>query len=69
MRKATKMLGYGMFSEAGEAAVDAIVRRAKILNVSWAGVERDLYALSEREDFAEAADTAVREAVYIALGY
>ena len=60
---------YGMFTDFGNDAVDAIVRRAKILNVSWTSVENDLFTLSEREEFAEATDTAVREAVYSALGY
>lgn len=58
---------YGMFSDFGNDAVEAIVRRAKILNVSWAVVEKDLYELSKREEFAEATDTAVREAVYCEL--
>lgn len=62
-------MDYGMFSDFGNDAVDAIVRRAKILNVSWAAVEKDLYELSKNDDFAEATDTAVREAVYITLGY
>lgn len=60
---------YGMYTEFGNDAVDAIVRRARILNTSWTAVERDLMALSEREDFAEAMDTAVREAVYLALDF
>lgn len=60
---------YAMFTDFGNDAVDAIVRRAKILNVSWASVEKDLFELSKREEFAEATDTAVRESVYIALGF
>jgi hypothetical protein len=63
------MTDYGMFTDFGNDAVDAIVRRAKILNASWTAVENDLFTLSEREEFAEATDTVVREAVYIALGY
>lgn len=62
-------MDYGMFTDFGNDAVDAIVRRAKILNCSWAAVERDLFTLSEREDFAEATDTVVRENVYVALGF
>lgn len=62
-------MDYAMFTDAGNDAVDAIVRRAKILNCSWAVVERDLYQLAEMADFAEATDTAVREAVYCALGF
>lgn len=63
------MTDYGMFSDFGNDAVDAIVRRAKILNVSWTAVENDLYTLAEREEFAEATDTVVRENVYVALGF
>lgn len=63
------MTDYGMFTDFGNDAVDAIVRRARILKMSWAAVERDLLELSSQEEFAEAADTAVREAAYIELGY
>lgn len=60
---------YGMFTDFGNDAVHAIVRRAIVLNMSWAHVERDLMELSKQEEFAEAMDTAVREAVYAELGY
>lgn len=60
---------YGMFSEAGNKAVSGIVYYAKSFNCTWAAVEKALYYLAEDKDFAEATDTAVREAVYIELGY
>ena len=65
------MADYGMFSEFGNDAVHAIVRQAKILNLTWEQVYDELYSLAERfpKDFGEATDTAVREAVYIALGF
>lgn len=65
------MADYGMFSEFGNDAVHAIVRQAKTLNLTWEQVYDELYSLAERfpKDFGEATDTAVREAVYIALGF
>jgi uncharacterized protein (DUF433 family) len=52
-------------------AVDAIVRSARILKLSWPQVLLELSDLAEQfpEDFGEAMDTAVREAVYIKLGF
>lgn len=65
------MADYAMFSDFGNDAVDAIVRQARILNMTWDQVYDELYSLAERfpKDFGEATDTAVREAVYIALGF
>lgn len=60
---------YGMFTDFGNDAVHAIVRRAIVLKMPWVAVEKDLYELSKNDDFAEATDTAVREAVYCELGY
>lgn len=62
---------YGMFSEFGNDAVHAIVRQARVLNLAWEQVHDELYSLAERfpNDFGEATDTAVREAVYIELGF
>lgn len=62
-------MSYGMFTDAGNDAVDAIVRMAKMLKMTWPQVEASLYELAKREDFAEATDTEVRECVYITLGY
>lgn len=65
------MTDYAMFTEFGNDAVDAIVRQARILKMSWAQVNDELYALAEKfpEDFGEATDTAVRECVYMALEF
>lgn len=62
---------YGMFSEFGNDAVDAIVRSARILKMDWPTVENELFSLVERfpKDFPEATDTVVREAVYCTLGF
>jgi len=63
------MKDYAMFSDFGNDAVDAIVRSARILNMSWDAVYDELVKLSEREGFGEATDTAVREVVYFELGF
>jgi len=62
---------YAMFSDFGNDAVDAIVRSAKVLNLTWPQVYDELRSLAERfpKDFGEATDTAVREAVYFKLGF
>ena len=65
------MSNYAMYTQFGDDAVDAIVRSAKVLNLTWPQVYQELRDLADRfpEDFGEATDTAVREAVYIKLGF
>ena len=60
-----------MYTGFGNDAVDAIVRSAKVLKLDWPQVLQELRSLADRfpEDFGEATDTAVREAVYITLGF
>jgi hypothetical protein len=60
-----------MYTDFGDDAVDAIVRTARTLKLSWPQVENELRDLARRfpEDFGEATDTAVRESVYVALGF
>lgn len=62
---------YAMYTDFGNDAVEAIVRSAKVLNLTWPQVLADLRNLAERfpEDFGEATDTAVREMVYDKLGF
>ncbi len=60
---------YEMFSDRGNAAVHAIVEDARAASLEWSDVEIMLFELSKNEDYAEASDTAVRDAVYIALGF
>ena len=65
----TEQVYYGMFTDFGNDAVDAIVRTAKVLKLNWSQVVAELESLAERfpEDFGEATDTAVREYVYEAI--
>ena len=65
------MANYSMYTGFGNDAVDAIVRSAKVLKMDWPTVLGELRALANRfpEDFGEATDTAVREAVYTKLGF
>jgi len=60
---------YGMFTEAGEKAVAGIVCYAKEYKCKWSAIEAALINLAKDEDFAEATDTVVREAVYCELGF
>jgi hypothetical protein len=55
------MRDYAMFSEAGNDAVDAIVRTARILKLDWPQVYNELSSLAER--------FPVRECVYDACGF
>tara|TARA_B100000795_G_scaffold108142_1_gene79880 strand:- start:141 stop:401 length:261 start_codon:yes stop_codon:yes gene_type:complete len=70
------MNDYGMFSEAGNSAVDAIVEAVKKIaktkkmhsDVLFHYVALPmLESLEEKPEFEEAGDTAVREAVYTKL--
>ena len=65
------MSKYAMYTGFGDDAIDAIVRQAKVLNLTWPQVYAELQSLAKRfpEDFGEATDTAVRECVYDALGF
>ena len=60
---------YAMFTDLGNAAVDAIVISARENNLTWVQVLRALRALAERDAFGEAMDTAVRECVFDALDF
>ena len=64
-------MDYQMFTDFGNDAVDAVVRRARISNMTWPQVLQELRDLAERfpEDFGEATDTAVREVVYAVLQF
>jgi hypothetical protein len=65
----TQTPGYAMFSDLGNAAVHAIVERARADQLTWAQTYRALRALAEQDEFGEATDTAVRECVYSTLGF
>ena len=62
---------YGMYTEFGNDAIEAIVRSAKVLKMDWPTVYAELQSLADRfpKDFGEATDTVVRECVYDALGF
>ena len=59
---------YGMFTDAGNSAVDSIVEMAGRHQLSWPTVGSMLSALALQEVYEEAGDTAVKEAVYRTLG-
>ena len=62
---------FAMFTDAGNAAVAAIVEdaadRYTTIEDAWERCYTELEKLEAVEVFAEATDTAVREAVYFAL--
>ena len=58
---------YGMYSDAGNSAVDSIVEMARKHQLSWQTVHDMLDIISLEEAYEEARDTAVMEAVYETL--
>ena len=60
-------MSYGMYTDAGNSAVDSIVEMARKHQLSWQTVYDMLEAISLEEAYEEATDTAVREAVYETL--
>ena len=69
-------LDFGMFTHAGESAVYGIIVAAEV--AADMGMPEDeqiqfvlnsLERLAKQPDFSEATDTAVREAVFEALGF
>jgi len=61
------MTEFWMFTDEGNAAVTDLVKMAKRFGLPWETVESMMEALSKVEVYSEAADTAVREAVYSEL--
>ena len=55
---------YGMYTDAGNSAVDSIVEMARKHQLTWPTVVGMLEAISLEEAYEEATDTAVKEAVY-----
>lgn len=55
---------YGMFTDAGNAAVNSIVQGAISNDLAWLEVYQCLVNLAENPDFEEATDTMVREIVF-----
>jgi len=60
-------MDYGMFTDAGNQAIQGIVMVAKVHQLSWPTVVGMLEAISLEEAYEEARDTAVLEAVYQTL--
>jgi len=60
-------MDYGMFTDAGNSAVDSIVEMSRKHQLSWHTVHDMLEAISLDEVYEEARDTAVMEAVYETL--
>ena len=58
-----------MFSDFGNAMVGEIVKGAKYKNLTWREVHDMLCTISQIKGCEEATDTAVREAVYSAMGF
>ena len=58
---------YGMYTDAGNSAVDSIVGMARKHQLSWQTVHDMLDIISLEEVYEEARDTAVMEAVYQTL--
>jgi isocitrate lyase len=65
----TKEIYYGMFTDAGNAAVHAIVEYAQASDLTWLEVYQELCRLADVKVFAEATDTMVREMVYDAMKF
>jgi hypothetical protein len=64
----TQEIYYGMFTDAGNKEVAAIVEHAKAKQLTWAQTYKLLSQLAMVSDYAEAMDTMVREIVYDAIG-
>jgi len=60
-------MSYGMYTDAGNSAIQGIVMVAKVHQLSWPTVVGMLEAISLEEAYEEARDTAVLEAVYQTL--
>jgi hypothetical protein len=58
---------YGMFTDAGNEAVNSIVEMARKHQLSWHTVHDMLEAICLEEAYEEATDTAVMKAVYETL--
>ena len=66
--QSTQEINYGMFTDAGNQEVAAIVEHAKTKQLSWAQTYKLLSQSAMVSDYAEALDTMVREIVYDAIG-
>jgi hypothetical protein len=58
---------FDMFTDTGNALVRGVVITAINASLNWEAVCDILYDISKLHGYEEASDTAVREAVYMAL--
>jgi hypothetical protein len=63
------MKTYGMFTDAGNQAIDALVTVAKALELNDSEVMKAMNVLAKNPKFSEATDTEVRECIGMALGW
>ena len=63
----SEVTDFGMFTDAGNAAVQAIVEGSISADLSWDEVSDCLARLSTQKGFEEANDTMVRELVHDAI--
>lgn len=62
-------MDYEMFTDFGNTMIGEIVKGAKYKNLTWSEVYEMLRTISQIKGCEEATDTAVRESVYIAMGF
>ena len=60
---------YAMYTKQGDLAVHNVVETARFAKLNWADTYALLEELAKDTRFAEAMDTAVREAVYDSLRF
>jgi hypothetical protein len=67
MKEKEAVMTYGMFTEAGNQAVQQIVDYATGKLMTFEQADGLLTQLSRKAGFEEATDTEVRESVYLAM--
>ena len=60
---------FGMYTTDGNHEVSLIAEYAKEFGMDWIWTQFQLEKLSKQEEYSEAMDTVVREAVYSFVGY
>jgi hypothetical protein len=67
----TAVKEFGMFTESGDEAINALVNYARVANMTWPETYDALRKLADSnpDAYGEAMDTVVRECVYDALGF
>ena len=60
---------FGMYTTDGNYEVSAIADYAKQFGMTWDWALSELEALANQQEYSEAMDTVVREAVYTFVGF